>query len=71
MNSKLVELALKIIPSRETLITLVGQRVSELANSAPKGKDEEFLPAGREIDFVLQEIIDGKITYESVPDDNS
>jgi hypothetical protein len=73
MNSKLVDQALKIIPSREILITLVGQRVSELASSKAKGKDpeDEFLPAGREIDFVLQEIINGKITYESASDVNS
>jgi hypothetical protein len=71
MNSELVEQALKIIPSRETLITLVGQRVSELTRSRPKEKEDDFLPAGREIDFVLQEIIDGKITYESASDANS
>lgn len=70
MNSKLVEEALKVIPSREILITLVGQRVGSLASSRSKKGDQEdeFLPMGRDIDVVLQEIIDGKITYEHVHD---
>ena len=65
MDAKLLDKALEIIPSREILIALVGQRVAELSAKRPKG-DPDFapLPASKDINYVLQEIIDGKITYE-------
>ncbi len=65
MDAKLLEKALEIIPSREILISLVGQRVAELSAKRPKhDPDLPPLPASKEINDVLQEIIDGKITYQ-------
>ncbi len=65
MNSSLVEQAAKVIPSPQTLINVVSRRVRQLS----QGHRPLIMPGPRMgfSDIALQEIIEGKLTFEEGP----
>ena len=72
MNAILVDKALKVIGSPQKLVNLIGRRVYQLSGARPKSPPLIDVPQGlQEIDIALEEIIQGKITYESYEDEES
>ncbi len=67
MNSSRVEQALKIVGSPQKLVNLVGRRVRQLASGQRLGAPLIESSAGlQQLDIALEEIIQGKITYEQI-----
>jgi DNA-directed RNA polymerase subunit omega len=69
MNSNLVKAAAEVIPSPETLVNMVSQRVRQLCiGHRPM---VEFVPGLGHADIALSEIAAGKLTFESTLNQNS
>ncbi len=71
MNSARIDQALKIVGSPQKLVNLVGRRVRQLASGQQAGRPliESDRPL-QQLDIALEEIIQGKITYEHIdPED--
>ena len=72
MNAILVDKALKVIGSPQKLVNLIGRRVYQLSGARPKSPPLIDAPHGlQEIDIALEEIIQGKITYERYEDEET
>ena len=67
MNSARIDQALKIVGSPQKLVNLVGRRVRQLASGQRIGRPLIESAAGlQQLDIALEEIIQGKITYERI-----
>jgi DNA-directed RNA polymerase subunit K/omega len=72
MNAILVDKALKVIGSPQKLVNLIGRRVYQLSGARPKARPLiEETQGLQEIDIALEEIIQGKITYERYEDEET
>ena len=70
MNSVRVEQALRKVGSPQKLVNLVGNRVRELSSKTQKSPPLiEGAQGLQQLDIALEEIIQGKITYERLEPD--
>jgi DNA-directed RNA polymerase subunit omega len=68
MNSNLVKAAAEVIPSPEILVNMISQRVRQLClGHRPR---VEFVPGLGHADIALSEIAAGKLSFESILNQN-
>ena len=68
MSSQLLEEASKLIPNTALLVNLVSKRVRQLTTG--HRPLVEVGPRMSNADIALKEIIDGKLTFEFLPESN-